>query len=102
MAKSKSTLSAQATANKAITKLNVPLDRRIKLARGAAYEVMALAASMRPYIERMQSDTYEEEVALYALLDRLDIVGDELYEVANVEEDWTHKAKTLGGRLRAP
>jgi hypothetical protein len=50
----------------------------------------------------MQSDTYEEEVAIYALLDRLDIVGDELYDVVNVEEDWTHKPKTLGGRLRAP
>lgn len=102
VAKSKSASREPATLNTTAAKLNVPIERRLKLARAAAYEVMALAASMRPYIKRMQSDTYEEEVAIYALLDRLEVIGDELFDAANLEEDWDHKAKTLGVRLRAP
>lgn len=82
--------------------LNVPLERRLKLALGAAYELRALVDVIRQNVKLMESaDSGDEEAIVYALLDRLEIVGQELSEVAYVVEDPSHDPQTLGARLRA-
>jgi len=82
-------------------KVNVPMDRRLQLALAAGYEVWALAEEIRPYVLRMvRAETGNEEAVIFTLLDRLEVIGDELTDVADFDEDHAHNAKELGARLR--
>ena len=75
---------------------NLTLENRLRLAHGAAWELEALAVRIRAE----KNADFEQDVALNAFADRLDVIASALMEVANPEEDQHHDAAELQRILR--
>jgi len=75
---------------------NLSLERRLQLALGAAWELEALAVRIRAE----ENADFEQDVALNAFADRLDVIASALMEVANPDEDEHHDAAELQRILR--
>ena len=75
---------------------NLSLENRLRLAHGAAWELEVLAVRIRAE----ENADFEQDVALNAFADRLDVIASALMEVANPEEDQHHDAAELQRILR--
>ena len=80
---------------------NLSLENRLRLARGAAGELGALAEGLRkPVMSIISAEHFTERVAIALFLDRMKLVADALMKVADPEDDEHHDAAELASVLR--
>lgn len=85
------------------SRMNVPLDRRCRMAMEAGWEIEELQARLRAILGEFDQSTQRQSARIgVTLLDRVQALADVLMSIGEVDDDAEQSDEDLSATLRIP